>query len=380
MSWQSVLEKTADNENAYECMQTCLAQSTPIYVGSNIVENVLIEQLDKLRPDRVFIITDDAVGSIYGGGIATSLGAYYEVHTLTFPEGETNKTIFTLSKLGNELFMRRVSKNSVIVALGGGIVGNVAGLLAALVFRGITFIEVPTTFLAQTDSIMSSKQAVNTVFGKNMLGVYYPPYCNIVDVRFLLTESARSIRSGLVETVKNGLINDATLFKYMRKKIPELSLNRLEELELLVKLSILSKIDIIKTDPSEKKRGMILEYGHTAGHAIEKLMNGALTHGECVSIGMVAAAKISEALGFLTNTHVKLHEEVLTALGMPVTLPAGMQPQDVLDTIEHDNKREADGIKYVILENIGGVKVDNGKYMIPVPYEVVKSVLNSMVP
>lgn len=378
MSWQSVLEEVPCNDNGYECLETHLSESTPIYVGSQIAERLLKEQLTTLKADQVFIITDTPVAKFYGNSFITRLKNIFDVHMITFPGGEAHKNMASISALADELFTHNVSKNSVIVALGGGIVGNVAGLIAAQIFRGIPFIQVPTTFLAQTDSIMSRKQAVNTRYGKNMLGVYYSPVCNIVDVRFLLSENEHSIRSGLVETVKNGLINDPTLFEYMKNKISHLNLHNLEELDVLVKLSIKSKIDIIKTDPTEKKRGMILEYGHTAGHAIEKIMKGSMTHGECVAIGMVAAAKISNRLGMLTEGQVKLHEKVLSAMGMPIALPAGLKANEVMDVIEHDNKREADGIKYVLLEDIGRTKTIEDKYMLPVPNEIVENVLISM--
>lgn len=378
MSWQSVLEEVSGTEKGYECMETHLSASTPIYVGTQIAESLLKDELIKLKADQIFIISDAPVLRLYGKSFITQLKDIFGVHLITFPGGEAHKTMTSIIALADKLFAKNVSKDSVIVALGGGIVGNVAGLIAAQIFRGIPFIQVPTTFLAQTDSIMSRKQAVNTRYGKNMLGVYYTPVSNIVDVRFLLSEDERSIRSGLVETVKNGLINDPTLFAYMKNKIPHLKLNKLEELEMLVKLSIKSKIDIIKTDPTEKKRGMILEYGHTAGHAIEKIMKGKMTHGECVAIGMVAAAKISNQLGMLTKDQVKLHEEVLTALGMPITLPTGLKAYEVMDIIEHDNKRESDGIKYVLLEDIGRTKVVEDKYMLPVPNVIVESVLISM--
>ncbi len=365
-------------ESQVTVMETHLSQSTPIYVGRNIVEEVLLQQLSGLNPDRVFIVTDQVVGKLHGEKLAQEVGEHFPTHVLTFPGGEPNKTIATFAQLADEMFAHNVSKGSVIVALGGGIVGNMAGYIAANIFRGIPFIEVPTTFLAQTDSIMSSKQAVNTKYGKNMLGVYYPQYCTIADVRFLLSESERSLRSGLVETVKNGFINDAKLVAFMLKKIPELRLTDLEELEYLVKLSIESKIKIIDTDPTEKHRGMILEYGHTVGHAIEKMMQGGLTHGEGVAIGMIAAAKISNQLGLLDTQQVELHQQMLNRLGVPTRLPSGLTADGIIKVIEHDNKREVDGLKWVILEDIGVVKMDHDKFMINVPGTMVKEVLQTL--
>ncbi len=366
------------NQNIeFERMETHLKDSSPIYIGIDIAEDKLLAELSVMNPDQVFIVTDNVVGKLHGSQFLNKIGSHFKTHLLTFGGGEPNKTLFTFSELADQMFENNVSKGSVVVALGGGIVGNVAGLIAAQIFRGIPFIEIPTTFLAQTDSIMSSKQAVNSNYGKNMLGVYYAQSCTIVDVRFLLTENERSIRSGLVETVKNGLINDPKLFEFMERNIPRFRLNDINELKSLVKISIKSKIDIIKTDPSEKQRGMILEYGHTVGHAVEKLMRGNMTHGEGVAVGMVTAAQIANHLGYLKDWHVQLHEEVLGELGMPLKLPQGINADAVLNVIEHDNKREVDGIKYVLLEDIGVVKTENDKYMVRVPESLVREVLKS---
>ncbi|MHB8168926.1 MAG: iron-containing alcohol dehydrogenase [Thermoleophilia bacterium] len=362
----------------YEQTETFLLESSPVYIGTNIVGELLLEQLEEIKPDKVFIITDESVLELHASDISEKISKSISTHIVAFSGGEPVKSINTINELATQLFRNKVSKSSLVVAVGGGIVGNIAGLLAALVFRGIPFIQIPTTFLAQTDSIMSRKQAVNSEFGKNMLGTYYTPHCNIVDVSFLLTESERSIRSGLVETLKNGLIDDSKLFDFMAKKTKLLSIEDPWELEKLVRISIRSKITILKTDPSEKKRGMILEYGHTVGHAIEKIMNGTKTHGECVSIGMVIAAEIARILGLLEDSHVELHKEALYNLKMPITLFKGLDPASILQTIEHDNKREYDGVKYVLLEDIGSVKIHEGNYMIPVNGKIVETALRRM--
>jgi 3-dehydroquinate synthetase len=262
------------------------------------------------------------------------------------------------------------------LAFGGGVIGNIVGLAAALLFRGIRFVEIPTTFLAQTDSTLSNKQAVNSTLGKNHFGVYYAPIFIWADTKLPHSEKPVNIRSGLVESVKNGLISDSHFLDYLERKLSNKGIFSQEDLHELIYKSILSKIQIIRKDPSEKKYGVILEYGHTIGHAIEKLSHGSLTHGEAVAIGMIIEGHLSYSLGYMKKDPLEQHYHMLCdKMGLNLKIPSHIETKDILEVIDCDNKKCLDGVNYVLLEDIGKVVNSNGNYMVHVDSESVMDVL-----
>lgn len=356
-------------------LETHLLDSSKIFLGCGTWKDSLIEKMSKINTEKFFLITDTNMQALHGNYVYGTLKRHFPVEMITIPVGEKNKTISVMNQLTETLFERNVTKSSVLIALGGGVVGNITGLVAALIFRGIRFFHVPTTFLSQTDSIVSRKQGINSASGKNMLGVYYAPIFNFIDTSFLNTEPERFIRGSLVETVKNGLIYDKEFFKELKNKI--MAGLRLDNKGIfdLVKMSIVSKIPIVKADPTEKKFAMILEYGHTVGHAVERLLNGELSHGECVSIGMVAAARMSEKLGFLSSADIREHIDVLQSLGTPVRIPGKLSVEEIIKRIEYDNKKDLSGIRFVILEQIGRCVNYDDSYMINVDPQIVRSAI-----
>ncbi|HEX9060584.1 MAG TPA: 2-deoxy-scyllo-inosose synthase [Clostridia bacterium] len=352
-------------------LETNLIESSPIYLGSSIWQESLVEKMSEISTDKFFIITDSNIQSIYGDYFCSVLKRHFAVEMITIPVGEKNKTVSVLHQTIETLLERNVTKSSVLIALGGGVLGNIAGLAAALIFRGIRFFHVPTTFLSQTDSIVSRKQGINSNSGKNMIGVYYTPLFSFVDTSFLRSEPERSIRGSLVETVKNGLIYNKDFFLEIKKSIEDGLKFDEEGIFKLVEMSILSKLPIIKADPSEKSFAMILEYGHTVGHAIERILTGEYSHGECVSMGMVVAARISNKLGLLKKDEVESHILVLKSLGTPVKIPEKLSCKDIVRRIEYDNKKDLSGVRYVILETIGKCVADDASSMINVDPAIV---------
>jgi 3-dehydroquinate synthetase len=328
-------------------------------------------------PDRLFLLMDRFIADLHGKRFAGRLRDMFgdvEVHLL--PRGEACKTFDGLKTLCDQLVEKGVSKRSLLIAFGGGSVGNITGLAAGLIFRGIRFVEVPTTLSHQTDGVLSNKQAVNGKYGKNHFGLYHAPVFAWVDTRYTETETAKYRNSGIVEGIKNGLIDQPGLIPYLEASIkPGGTYSPRENHDLIYKL-IISKLEILKKDPTEKRYSMILEYGHTFAHAVEWLSGGRLTHGESVSIGMKMAAALSARLGYLDRATVDLHYRLIDGLlGMTPDLPETIDPEALIRTMYVDNKKTGTDVRYVLLEKIGQCHKGDGDYLIRVDKEVVREVL-----
>ncbi|EPY2307580.1 2-deoxy-scyllo-inosose synthase [Clostridium sporogenes] len=356
-------------------LETNLLESSPIYLGCNIWRESLLEKMMDLNTDKFFLITDDVVYNLFGNELLQYMNEKVSVKLIKLPSGEKHKNIKVFNDLMENLFDNNVTKSSILISLGGGVVGNITGLAAALAFRGIRFFHIPTTFMSQTDSILSRKQGINSFYGKNMIGSYYTPLFNFIDTSFLTFDSERFIRGSFVETVKNGFIYNADFLNKLKSVIKnDFNVNQ-EGVFNLVKMSIESKLPIMKADPTEKGLAMILEYGHTVGHAIEKLSYGKLSHGESVSIGMMVAARVSEKLGYLSKQDVKEHLDILSALKTPTKIPSNIKISDIINRIKLDNKKDMNGIRFVVLENIGKCINTDGSYMIKVPFNIINEAI-----
>jgi 3-dehydroquinate synthetase len=322
---------------------------------------------------------DRFVSELYGERFAGRLrDVFGEVQVCFLPRGEGCKTFEGLQALCDHLVEMGVSKRSLLVVLGGGSAGNITGLAAGLIFRGIRFIEVPTTLSHQTDGILSNKQAVNGKFGKNHFGLYHAPVFAWVDTGYTGTETPTHRNSGIVEGVKNGLIDQTGLIPYLEASVkPDGQYSPREIHDLTYKL-IISKLEILKKDPTEKQYGMILEYGHTFAHAVEWLSGGRLTHGESVSIGLKLAAELSARLGFIDKPVVDLHYRLIDdLLGMEPVLPESLDPGALIRTMYVDNKKSGGDVRYVLLEKIGQCCRGDGDYLIRVDKEIVQEVLEA---
>ena len=274
-----------------------LEPAFPIFFGYDIEDHFIehLERETRNHPlDRLFLITDAYIFDLYGDAFFETIkAAIPEAEIYLLPRGEQCKTFDVLQKLCDRLVGRGVSKRSLLIAFGGGSVGNITGLAAGLIFRGIRFVEVPTTITHLTDGMLSNKQAVNGKYGKNNFGLYHAPIFSWSDTRYTESEPQRFKRSGIIEGIKNGLIDQKTFIPYLERAIRKDGAYSAQQLTDLCYKLIRSKLEIIKKDPTERSYGLVLEYGHTFAHAVEWLANGALTHGEAVSIGMKIAAELS---------------------------------------------------------------------------------------
>ena len=365
-------------------IENALDTGSPIFFGYDIEDHFAetLERSTRNSPvDKLFLLTDPVVFDLFGEHLLGRLGERFpDTQAYLLPEGETCKSFAVLQKLCNHLIEKGVSKQSLLIAFGGGSVGNISGLAAGLIFRGIRFIEVPTTLSHQTDGMLSNKQAVNGEFGKNHFGLFHTPVFSWADARYPRTEPLKFKKSGIVEGIKNGLIDQKNFIRYLEKAIKtDADYSAREFTDLCYKL-IISKLEILKKDPTEKHYGIILEYGHTFAHAIEWLSEGALAHGEAVSIGMKIAAELSAELGHLDSDVLALHYRLIDELlALKPKLPEKLEPQTLLNTMVVDNKKMGREVRYVLLESIGRCKKGTGDYLIGVDREIVQSVLGAFI-
>jgi len=272
-----------------------------------------------------------------------------------------------------------------VVGFGGGVAGNVAGMVAALLFRGIRLVHVPTTTMAAMDSVLSMKQAVNSRSGKNHIGSYYPPTAVYLDIEVLRTLPDRHLRSGLCEAAKNGLAIRPSALPALRELLAGGDFTSTSALQWLLEESVAAKSLVTARDGRERGAGLALEYGHTIGHAIElcdQRRRGvdAVTHGEAVAIGLVASARIAAALGVLGREQVMAHERIVAALGVDPRLPPGVEPEDVMAAVRADNKRglvahTADESPLVLLQDLGVLLGRPECPLVPVPIAAIEAIV-----
>lgn len=361
-------------------LSTELEKSTPFFFGFQI-EDTVIEKIKTCEFDKLFFLTEESVFKIYGLQLFEKIKAHFPNTTLNLLQaGEQNKYFKNLEELCENLVDQNVSKKSILIAFGGGGVGNLVGLTAGLLYRGIRFIEIPTTFTGQTDSTLSNKQAVNGRKGKNHFGLYHAPIFIFADTQYLATEPAAARRAGIVEGIKNGFISDQDFFCYLYKNLGHDNPADIFQTNDLALKIIHSKLKIIRNDPSEKHYGIILEYGHTFGHGIEWLLQGKMLHGDAVSFGMRMAAELSKELGYLTQDEVDLHYDIIeNKLGYTEVLPAEITTDRLIEAMIKDNKKTGRELRFVLLEKIGKCLNPEGDYLVTVDLNIVKKVIDRFI-
>ena len=355
---------------------TPLTHSSPYFFGEAIVDHFPAE-LKSREFDRCFLVTSKKLLDTFGREMHDKLlRANVRCDVVLVEEGETHKGWDSLSSLCEDVVRRGATKDSILIALGGGAIGNIVGLAAALIFRGIRFVEVPTTVMGQTDSTLSNKQAINGRYGKNHFGVYYAPEFIWADAAYPRSEPIRQRRGGVVEGIKNILISRSSVGD--AKPILD-AWQSPGPLQPLLKLLIESKLGILKKDPTERASAVMLEYGHTFGHSIEFLSRGALFHGEAISIGMCLAARLSHRLGYMNDELLAEHYRLLgEVLGAPTRLPVEVSPERLFETMCSDNKRSGKGLNYLLLRRCGEfVTDDQGDCMVRVERQAVLEMLSS---
>lgn len=331
----------------------------PILIGSGLLQDERSYPIK--RGDRMMIVTNPTVAQFYLDTVIYALekrGCVVD-HVL-LPDGEKYKTLESLNLIFTALLQGNHGRDTTIIALGGGVIGDVAGFAAASYQRGVRLIQIPTTLLSQVDSSVGGKTAVNHELGKNMIGAFYQPSMVIIDTLTLNTLPKREVNAGLAEVIKYGAILDYEFFEWLEQHIDELVALNPEALQHCISRCCQIKADVVARDETEKGDRALLNLGHTFGHAIETHLGyGNWLHGEAVSTGMMMAAALSEELGDISIADVSRLEKLLARANLPTVSPDTMQPEDYLPHMMRDKKVLAGKLRLVLLKSLGQAYVAN---------------------
>jgi 3-dehydroquinate synthase len=333
-------------------------RSYPILIGTNLLSH-LGEHCAPLKfSKRCAVISDKNVAPLYAKIAIRSLrAAGFDPVLITVPAGETAKSLATVQTCYDQLAAHRIERKSFIVALGGGVVGDLAGFVAATYLRGIGFVQVPTTLLAQVDSSVGGKVGVNLKAGKNLVGAFYQPRLVLTDLKTLDTLPDREFRAGLAEVIKYGIIYDAKLFQQLERSLEKILSHDESLLASVVARCCEIKAEVVSQDETESGLRAILNFGHTIGHAIEAISGyGKYLHGEAISIGQVAAAKLSAKILRLPVSEVSRIENLFSAVGLPTRIKVTGDPRKKLfKAMQLDKKVSGGEVKFVLARKIGNV-------------------------
>jgi 3-dehydroquinate synthase len=331
-------------------------RSYPIHIGSGIIAQAGLYS-SCLRSRQVLVVSNPTVAALWLPPVLAALAeSDAEVHLIS--DGEEHKNFASLEGILTRLLELRFDRRCTLVALGGGVVGDITGFAAAVYQRGVQFIQVPTTLLAQVDSSVGGKTAVNHPLGKNMIGAFHQPRAVIADLATLATLPAREFSAGLAEVIKYGLIRDAAFFGWLEDNIQRLRNGDTDALAHAIATSCRIKAEVVALDEHEAGLREILNLGHTFGHAIETGMGyGNWLHGEAVATGMVMAAELSQRIGWVDAALTARVRRLVAAAGLPVDCPAELEPERMIDLMRVDKKARDGRIRLVLLEGLGRATV-----------------------
>ncbi|MDR0715848.1 MAG: 3-dehydroquinate synthase [Azoarcus sp.] len=336
------------------------ARSYPIHIGHGLLDSPSLI-LPHLRTRKVAVVTNEVVGPLYLERLCAGLRREdVEIVTVVLPDGEAYKEWRTLNLIFDMLLREHCERATTLIALGGGVVGDMAGFAAASYQRGMPFIQVPTTLLAQVDSSVGGKTAINHPLGKNMIGAFYQPRLVLADIATLATLPPRELSAGLAEIIKYGLVRDMAFFEWLEKNIDALRAGNTGALAWAIERSCRNKVEVVAADETEQGARALLNLGHTFGHAIEAGLGfGEWLHGEGVAAGTMMAAELSRRLGWLGADDVKRLGRLFERAGLPVHGPALGAPR-YMELMAHDKKVEAGQLRYVLLRGLGHGVVAGG--------------------
>ena len=312
---------------------------------------------------RYALIADDNTGRLYGEAVRQRLDeAGFSADLLVFPAGESSKTRESWAALSDRMLEQRYGRDSAVLALGGGVVGDLAGFVAATYMRGLPLVQLPTTLLAMIDSSVGGKTGVDTPAGKNLIGSFHQPRFVVADTDTLRTLPPRELSSGLAEAVKHGAIADSTYFNWISDSADAVLALEPAAAVHLIRRSVEIKAGVVGADERESGLRKILNFGHTIGHAIEALSGYELLHGEAIAIGMIAEARLGEALGVTAEGTSERVRDALRRFGLPTVVPPEFATAEILAFTRLDKKARAGAVEYSLLERIGSVSPGAGSY------------------
>lgn len=345
-----------------------MAKSIPVTSGGTQIYSIELtqdfstlcnhlQQLGYQQEQKICIVTDSHVGPLYVEELKVLLhDTFASVFVYTFEAGEHNKNLETVNGLYEHLIQNHFDRRDLLIALGGGVVGDLTGFAAATYLRGIDFIQVPTTLLSQVDSSIGGKTGVDFLQYKNMVGAFYQPKLVYINLSTLKSLPERQIVSGMGEIIKHGLIKDGAYYHWLVQKHDAILKLEPETIEEMIYRSCNIKREVVEKDPTEKGERALLNFGHTIGHAIEKLCDFSLYHGECVGLGILAAAYLSMKLGNITETDLEDIRTCLISFGFQTHIQ-GLVLQDILDATKSDKKMVGNQVKFILLSDIGNAYI-----------------------
>lgn len=345
-------------------------RSYPIHIGQGILSQPEII-LHHLPRKRVAIVTNTTVAPLYMERLRTALESQGVTSVpIILPDGEEHKNWQTLNLIFDALLVNRCERSTPVIALGGGVVGDLAGFAAATYLRGVPFIQFPTTLLAQVDSSVGGKTGINHPLGKNMIGAFYQPQAVVADSMTLDTLPERELRAGIAEVIKYGLIRDFGFFEWIEQNMATLLVRDSRIMIEAIRRSCVNKAEVVQADERESGVRALLNLGHTFGHAIENAMGyGTWLHGEAVAAGTVLAAELSERMGMIGKTEVERVRRIYVRAGLPVRAP-DLGPEKYLNLMELDKKVEGGKMRFILLKRIGEAVVRSD-----VPAEILTETL-----
>lgn len=327
-------------------------RSYPIYIGTG-----LLGRADLVVPyvsgKQVLIVTNETIAPLYLAKAQSAFNSFNHKEVI-LPDGEQYKTLETVNTIFNELLSNHFDRNCTLVALGGGVIGDMTGFAAACYQRGVNFIQIPTTLLSQVDSSVGGKTGVNHPLGKNMIGAFHQPRCVIADTDTLLTLDDRQLRSGLAEVIKYGLINDPEFFEWLEHNINALLERDSDALAYAIERSCADKSNVVAADERESNSRALLNLGHTFGHAIETGMGyGEWLHGEAIATGILLAAELSERKGWMTSSETERVRALLGQAGLPLEPPSDLDGKQFLELMAVDKKVIDGRLRLILMKGIG---------------------------
>jgi 3-dehydroquinate synthase len=329
-------------------------RSYSIYIEKDLLGRAGDLLAPVLTGTRVAVITNTTVAPLYLDALKNTLhGHGFEIQEIILPDGEQYKTLESMGNMYEQLLDFGHDRSSTLIALGGGVIGDITGFAAATFLRGIAFVQIPTTLLAQVDSSVGGKTGVNLPGGKNMVGAFYQPEIVLVDPEVLNTLPARELRAGVAEVIKYGIIRDADFFAYLESSMPDVLQLAPEAISKVIRQCCSIKAAITTQDETEKGIRAYLNFGHTFGHAVETVTGYTeFLHGEAVAIGMHKAAMLSNALGFCTSADCERIEALIRAAGLPVQ-PPSYTAADYVHAMMKDKKKKGSKLNFVMIKRIG---------------------------
>lgn len=347
-----------------------------IEIGTDVLDSVWSKIEEQFGRAGKFVVTD---ANVAGAGHLDKLLSGKNVPTYVInPPGETSKNMGTLGSILEAMEKAYLGRDTIILAIGGGVVGDIAGFAAAVFKRGVAVVQIPTTTLAQADSAIGGKTGVDSSLSKNAFGAFWHPSAVYIDVATLTTLDDRQYRAGLVESVKHALIADEKYFEFLEKNLDAILRRQGDTLEKVAYYNCKIKASVVEQDPTEKNQRRMLNYGHTIGHSVESASGFELLHGEAVAIGIVAAGLIEIELGLGDGERLERVKKILSALGMPASKPANINKKTLMETIRRDKKAINQWPKFVLIDKIGEVHRQEGQWAIGVGQDVVEKVLEKL--